>query len=113
MSIERVILSWGMVASLFCATGHAQPLPIGCPPMHDGHRLSRVGLFDGHPSELAELVPGKDRMVVPAPYNGWTGPLSQYTLGCMYAGTEAVVVVPLPIHVRTCDYVGRVQVACR
>jgi hypothetical protein len=110
-NIYKAVLLLGSLAGSagVCA---AAP-PIGCPPMHDGKRLDDVGLFDGPPSDKAELMPEPGRFVVPQlPKASWATS-RDFTLGCFYdRARHDLITVVLPRYIRVCDFADGPQVRC-
>lgn len=92
---------------------HAARAQVSCPLAHNGKPLNDVGLFEGPPSDQAELMPEPGRFVVPQePPVPWAS-LPNYTLGCFYdQARKDVVTVVLPRGVRVCDFEKGVQVVC-
>ncbi len=83
---------------------------IECPSKHNGRRLIEVRLFDGPPSDLADLEPRS---------GGWdlgdptSTVLPHYTLQCGYEGLTNTVTVVLPLHMRICEWKVYLRVRCR
>jgi hypothetical protein len=99
------------VAMLLVSTyAFGDPVEIGCPPMHRGKPLAKVGLFDGPPADLAQLMPRDGGYDVPA--HPLSPSLPNFTLGCSYRGLKDVVTVVLPNHVRVCEFANYPQVRC-
>jgi len=79
-----------------------------CPATLGDHRLIRVNVYDGPPSELAALIPGD---------GGWKlgqRPVSKqgFYLGCEVQGIKEVYPVPLPDGVRSCRFYNYPVVRC-
>ena len=70
----------------------------------DAHPLAGVSLSEGHPSELATLVPTSDRKQGKVAVTTWSFIPSKdgYWLSCLYAGTSMAVTRKLPDGVKSC-----------
>lgn len=110
---DGVLPSLILMAVLASSSAWSQQGVIGCPGTHHGRPLERVGLFLGHPSDHGELMPKPGRFVVPKPSVGWSGPRSEYALGCFYRGSREVVAVFLPLHISECTFNSWPHVECR
>lgn len=114
MSLSRKLAMPLAVALLIGSVGpHAAKAETGCPPVHNGKPLKSVGLFDGPPSDKAELMPEDGRFVVPQRPKPLSEILPNFTLGCTYRGSDEVVTVVLPRSVRVCEFKNYPRVACR
>lgn len=83
----------------------------GCPQRHEGRRLVKVSLFDGPPSNHADLVPeigGYYHLDNPKSRS-----FSYFALGCSYDGLDKIVSVILPHYIRKCEFTNGPQVLCR
>jgi hypothetical protein len=102
------------VALLFGGVeAHVASAQIGCPPTHDGRPLKDVELFDGPPSDRAELMPEVGRFVVPQRPKPLSETLPPFTLGCTYRGSKDMLTVVLPRYIRVCDFLlNSPQVRC-
>ncbi len=86
---------------------------IGCPALHNGKALKDIGLFEGPPANKVELMPETGRFVIPQiPKSLWSK-IPNYTLGCTYRGTDAVVTIVLPRQTQVCKFTNGPQVQCR
>ena len=88
------------------ATCAAKAEIIRCPLTHDGKPLKDVELFEGDPTEKAELMPSIGRFDIPArPPVPWAN-IPNYTLGCTYRGLKIMVTIVLPRRIRVCRFIG-------
>jgi hypothetical protein len=114
MLLNRTLAARLAAALLVGSMGvHAAQAEIGCPPMHDGRPLKSVELFDGPPSEKAELMPEDGRFIVPQRPKPLSESLPNFTLGCTYRGSKEMVTVVLPRGIRVCEFKNYPRVACR
>jgi hypothetical protein len=114
MSSSRKFLAY--FATMALVSGfelHPAKAELGCPPLHNGKPLRGVGLFDGSPSERMELMPRPGRFVINEGDKPSSRTLPNFTLGCRYHGTNEVITVVLPLHIRICEFTDGPQVACR
>ena len=68
--------------------------------------LERVGLFSGHPSNGASLVPDKSQTRNGESKDVWAfSPISEEEqwLACFYYGTSLVVAQPVGLHATRCE----------
>jgi len=88
----------------------ADAAAIGCPPTYEGKPLAGVSLFDGPPTDHADLIPRNGGWDLPGPPR--SPHLPNYTLGCTYRGSKDMVVVVLPRTVKVCEFPHYPQVEC-
>lgn len=69
--------------------------------------LERVTIYDGHPRELASLVPdGEERRNAGRIASVWKlDPSSTYWIECAYRSTDVVIFRRLPAKTSTCEVV--------
>jgi hypothetical protein len=85
---------------------------ISCPASLEGHRLATVQVFDGPPSERADLAPDGSVWDLKAVRS--TSSPKGFFLVCGYGGRT--VTLHLPPHVEACRRAGVVatpRIACR
>jgi hypothetical protein len=110
--MTRAVLIAAVSVAAICVLSAAHA-GIGCPPTHDGKPLRDVGLFEGPPSDLAELMSEPGRFVVPDIPPAERATHRRYTLGCFYdrPRKDAVTVV-LPWSIRVCEFPPYPQLNC-
>lgn len=114
MSLSKLFATLLAVAALIGgARVHAEKAELGCPASHNGKPLKSVGLFDGPPAERVELMPEPGRFVINHGDNPSSEALPNFTLGCTYHGSDELVTVVLPRHIRVCEFRHYPRVACR
>ncbi|WP_446728889.1 STY0301 family protein [Pseudoduganella sp. OTU4001] len=98
-------LHWALGIALTLRGVPAFAEPVKCPSTIDSHRLHRVEIFDGHPSEQASLVPdestgnGSARAVWKfEPFSG-----RRIWVVCAYRGTSKTVLLEMPASTRRCE----------
>lgn len=74
--------------------------------------LKDAELFEGAPANKVELMPEVGRFVVPRTPKALWSTFPNFTLGCTYSGSDEVVTVVLPRHIRTCEFTNGPQVQC-
>ncbi len=113
MSSSRRLTTHLAVAFLFGSVGaYAESAEIACPPTHDGKPLKDVELFDGPPENKIEVRPENGRFVVPQTPRSLWDRFPPSTLGCTYRGSNDMVTVVLPRHIRICEFPNYPQVRC-
>lgn len=83
------------------------------PPTHDGKVLRDVGLFEGLPENMVELMPEPGRFVVPQTPRALLDRYPPFYLGCRYRGASDLVAVELPRTIKACEITKGPQVQCR
>jgi hypothetical protein len=108
--LNRLLIA-SIVAAVWITTGRTQPEPShpACPLLHHGMPLLAVRLFDGLPSEHAELIPRDGGWDLDEP---GSRVLPNFTLRCLYRGSKEMVTVVLPRGVRVCEFRNYPKVSC-
>ncbi len=111
-SSSRLFLISALVGLLLGTAAHAQSDIIGCPQTHDGKALREVGVFEGRPENILEIMPEPGRFVIPQTPRPLWAQYPPYYLGCRYEGTSQIIPVELPRAITVCDFVKRHNVRC-
>lgn len=111
MSSGKFLLIALSFTILIAETAQVQASGISCPRRYEGKRLAHVSLFDGPPSDRADLISQRGEYYhLDDPKSRFS---SYFSLGCSYDGLDTVVPVVLPRYIRMCKFTGGPQVLCR
>ena len=112
--METTSLSLNSVAilALAVAAGPAAAMDLRCPATHAGAFLTGVDLFDGPPSEHADLAPDQYRKTKGGGKSDWeVGYVFQagrdLFIECQYGEKIPSVVLKADKHIRRCSYASR------
>ena len=91
-----------------------QPGQAACPAKLLGHPIREVGMFNGPPAQMGEMVGDEE---------GWDVTMKQqdqqdpgFFIVCRFRGTKSTITVPVPISMTRCSGIGTErapQVACK
>ena len=87
-----------LLTSLSCSA--AAPPATRCPAAVEGHGLSDFGVFDGAPSNQADLIGEQGVFLVD---RSRAADPAGFTLSCKYQDGRVVVVVPIPAGAKRCE----------
>ena len=104
---KSLIFHFGLILFLL-GSSDVLASPARCPAKLGGHLLDEAGLFDGNPSDLAELVPGDGGWKLNIPASSPEG----YFLGCRYKKTSRTISVRIDPDAKFCSFEGH-NVSCR
>ncbi len=106
---------WCNRVLLICAWLGSTPAAanVACPSVLHGHSLREIGMFDGPPSQMAELVPDDTAWNTQTKPKVGTEGKPAFYVQCRYRNTAEAITVPVPLDIKRCDLpAGRLRVVC-